>query len=109
MLGELEVHGPHGGGCWTQSRLTEPAAGGAHFRFLGVGRCKPSFRQGRCTRLLVQRPALASEQPVGHPTAPAHVVSGDLAETMPQLGLLQVDNLNEMALGAALRTHHPSG
>jgi hypothetical protein len=28
---------------------------------------------------------------------------------MPQLGLLQVDDLAGMALGAALRTHHPSG
>ena len=108
MLGALEVHGPHVGGCWTRSRLTEPAAGRAHFRFLGVGRCKPSFRQSRYTRLLIQRPALASEHPVGHPTTPANLVSGDLGETTPQLGLLQVDDLAGVALGAAVLAHPAS-
>jgi hypothetical protein len=57
---------------------------------------------------MVHRQDLPAEQPVGHPTAQAHVINGDLAETTPQLGLLQVDNLAEMALGAALRTPHPS-
>jgi len=47
VLGALEVHGPHLGGCWTHTYLTTPAAGRDHFRFLGVGRCKPSFRQSR--------------------------------------------------------------
>ena len=36
--------------------------------------------------LMVQRPDLPSEHPVGHPTAPAQVVSGEHAETLPQLG-----------------------
>ena len=50
--------------------------------------------------LMVQRPDLPSEHPVGHPTAPAQVVSGEHAETMPQLGPLQVDDLAGVALGA---------
>jgi len=58
---------------------------------------------------LVQRPALASEHPVGHPTGPANGVSGDLAETTPQLGLLQVDDTAGVALGAAVLAHHPAG
>jgi len=96
--GMLDPLTPHG-----------PAAGRNHFRFLGVGRCKPYFHQSRYTRLLVQRPALASEHPVGHPTAPANVVGGDLAETTPQLGILQVDDLAGVALGAAVLAHHPAG
>jgi len=51
-------------------------------------------------QLIVQLPDLPSEHPLGHPTAPAQVVSGDLAETMPQLGLLLVDDLAGVALGA---------
>jgi hypothetical protein len=72
-----------------------PAAGRNHFRFLGVGRCKPYFHQSRYTRLLVQRPALASEHPVGHPTAQANVIGGD--------------DLAGVALGAAVLAHHPAG
>jgi len=49
---------------------------------------------------MVQRPDLPFEHPVGHPTASASVVSADLAETMPQLGLLQVDILAGVALAA---------
>jgi hypothetical protein len=39
---------------------------------------------------MVHCPDLPSEHPAGHPTAPANVVSGDLAERTPQLGLLPV-------------------
>jgi hypothetical protein len=34
------------------------------------------------------------------------VIGGDLAETMPELGLLQVDDLAAMALRAAVLAHH---
>ena len=34
--------------------------------------------------------------------------SGDVAETMPELGLLQVDDLGRMALGAAVLAHDPA-
>jgi hypothetical protein len=37
------------------------------------------------------------------------MLSGDLEETTPELGLLQIDNLAAMALGAAVLTHHTAG
>jgi hypothetical protein len=36
------------------------------------------------------------------------VVRGDLSETMPELGLLQIDDLGAIALGAAVLPHHPA-
>jgi len=58
---------------------------------------------------VVHRPAFSPQQAVGHPPAPADVLSGDLAKTTPELGLLQIDNLAAMALGAAVLAHHPAG
>ena len=43
---------------------------------------------------------------MSHPPAPADVLSGDLAVTMPQLGLLKIDDLADMALAAAVLAHH---
>ncbi len=37
--------------------------------------------------------------------APADVLSCDFAETMPQLGLLKIDDLADMALAAAVLAH----
>jgi hypothetical protein len=42
---------------------------------------------------------------MGHSPAPADVLSGDLAETMPQLGLLKIDDLADMPLAAAMLAH----
>jgi hypothetical protein len=36
------------------------------------------------------------------------VFSRDLAEAMPELGLLQVDDLAVVALGAAVLAYHPA-
>jgi hypothetical protein len=49
------------------------------------------------------------QQPVGHRPFPADVPSRDLAEAPPQLGLLNVDNLAAMALGAAVLAHISAG
>jgi hypothetical protein len=51
---------------------------------------------------VVHTPAFPAQQAVGHPAAPADVLGCDLAEAMPQLGLLNVDDLATMALGAAV-------
>jgi hypothetical protein len=51
--------------------------------------------------LVVHGPALSPEQAVGHAPAPSDVLRRDLAETVPELGLLQVDNLAAMTLGDA--------
>jgi len=37
------------------------------------------------------------------------VLSGDLAKTMPELGLFQIDDLDGVSLGAAVLPHHPAG
>jgi hypothetical protein len=55
---------------------------------------------------VVHAPALSPQQAVSHPPAPADVLGCDLAETMPQLSLLNRDDLDWMALGAAVLTHH---
>ena len=55
--------------------------------------------------LVVYRPAFSPQQAVGHAPAPADVLSCDLAETMPQLGLLKIDDLADMALAAAGLAH----
>jgi hypothetical protein len=56
--------------------------------------------------LVVHRPALPPQQAVGHSPAPADVLSRDLTQAMPELGLLDRDDLSAMALGAAVRAHH---
>jgi len=52
--------------------------------------------------LVVQRPGFSPQEAVGHAPAPADVRSCDLAETMPQLGLLKIDDLADIALAAAV-------
>ncbi len=56
-------------------------------------------------QLVVHRPAFPPQQAMGNPPAPADLLSGDLAEAMPQLGLLKVDDLADMALAAAVLAH----
>jgi len=58
--------------------------------------------------LVVHGPALTPQQAIGHATAPSDVLSCDLAETVPELGLLQIDDLDAVTLGAAVLTHHPA-
>jgi uncharacterized protein YcaQ len=57
---------------------------------------------------VVHRPALAAQEAVGHPAAPADVFRGDLSETMPELGLLQIDDLAVVALGAPVLSNNPA-
>ena len=58
---------------------------------------------------MIDRPALPSEQAIGHAPAPVDVLSGNLLETMPELCLLDVDNLAGMALDAAVLPNHAAG
>ena len=59
--------------------------------------------------LVGHQPALAPQQAVGHPPAPADVLSGDLLEATPELGLLDIDDPATMALGAAVLAHYAAG
>ena len=59
--------------------------------------------------LVIDGPALPPEQAVSHTPAPADVLSGNLPETMAELGLLDVNNLAGMTLGAAVLPHDAAG
>ena len=50
-LAELEVDGPHVVGDSALSSTLNPLVGLECFRLHGRGRCSPSSRQSRCTRL----------------------------------------------------------
>jgi len=56
--------------------------------------------------LVVHGPALPQQQAVSHSPDPPNVFSGDLAEALLELGLLEVGDLAVVALGAAVLTHH---
>ena len=36
------------------------------------------------------------------------MLSSDVSETLPELGLFQIDNLDGVSLGAAVLPHHPA-
>ena len=59
--------------------------------------------------LVVIRPALATQQPVGHPPSPADLLSRDLAVQTPELGLLDINDFAAMVLDASVLTHHAAG
>jgi hypothetical protein len=56
--------------------------------------------------LLVHQPALTPQQAVVHAPAPANLLSHDLPEASAQLGLLDIDDLANMTLGAAALADH---
>lgn len=59
--------------------------------------------------LVSVRPGFPSVRAVGHAPAPADVFRCDLPETMAELGLLDVNNLFSMTLGAAVLPHDAAG
>jgi hypothetical protein len=97
---ELEVHGPHVVGMLGPVTPHRAVGGPYPLSHAGSWPLQAVLPPEPLHPFMVQRPDLPSEHPIGHPTAPAHVVSGDLAERMPQLGLLQVDDLAVVALAA---------
>jgi len=58
---------------------------------------------------VVHQPALAPQKAVSHAPPPADVLSRDLSEPTPQLGLLNVNDPAAMALGAAVLAHNSAG
>ena len=59
--------------------------------------------------LVVHRPALEPQHAVRHPPTPADELSCNLSESLTQLGLLDLDNLADLPLGAAVLAHHLAG
>jgi hypothetical protein len=58
---------------------------------------------------VVHGPALSPQQAKGHSATPAEVISSYLPQPIPELSLLQVDDLAAVAFGAAVLAHHPAG
>jgi len=106
---ELEVLRPHLAGMF---RLVTPhrAVSGARPLLLARSRALESLLPPEPVRpFVVHQPAFPAEQAVSHPPSPADVLSSDLPESTPELGLLELDDLAAMALGAAVLAHHPAG
>ena len=106
---ELEIRGPH------LMRVlglvtTHRAVSGPGPFLLARGRSlEPFLAPEPVHPLVVHQPAISPQQAVGHPPAPADVLSGDLPESTPELGLLDIDDPATMALGAAVQAHHAAG
>jgi len=106
---ELEVHCPHLVGIFS---LVTPhrAVNGARPLLLARVRALESFLPPEPVQpFVVHQPAFPAQQAVSHPPSPADVLSNDLPESTPELGLLDLDDPAAMALGAAVLAHHPAG
>ncbi len=105
---ELEIHDPHLVGMLSQ-RTPHRTIGRPYPLSLPGSRPLQAFlAPEQLHPLVIDCPAFPQEQAVGHPPAPADVLSGDLPEALAQLGLLDIDNLAPMALGAAVLPRHPA-
>ena len=58
--------------------------------------------------IVIDGPALPPQQAVGHPAAPADLLNSDVSETLPELGLFQINDHDGVSLGAAVLPHHPA-
>jgi len=90
---ELEVHGPNLVGMLGPVTPQRPVGGPGPLTLPGGGTLQAFLPPEPLHPLVVHRPALAAQETVGHPAAPADVVRGDLSETIRELGLLQIDDL----------------
>jgi len=67
------------------------------------------FPPGPVHPFVVHQTALPPQQAGSDPPAPANMLSRDLSEPTPQLGLLNVKDPAAMALGAAVLAHNRAG
>jgi len=58
--------------------------------------------------LVANQPAFLPQQAIGHPPPPRDVLSCDFREATLEVGLLDIDELAAMALGAAIMAHNPA-
>ena len=103
---ELKVHGPHL--VWVFGLVAPHRAvgGPGPLALPGDGPLQTLLPPEPLHPLVIHAPAFPPQQAAGHPPAPADLIGGDLAETMPQLSLLDRDDLWRMALSAAVLPHH---
>ena len=93
-------------GCSAWGRRTEPSARRALFCLRGGEPLQAHLAPETVHPLVVHCPAFPPPQALGHAPAPEYELSCDLAETMPQRGLLKIDELADMALAVAVLAHH---
>jgi hypothetical protein len=55
---------------------------------------------------LIQSRALPKKRAIGHLPPPTNVLSGDLSQTSPEIGFLQINALGAMAMGSAVLHLH---
>ena len=106
---ELEVHGPD---LMRVFRLVAPhgsIGGPGPLLLSGSGPLQALLPPEPMHPLVVHRPALAPHHAVRHPPTPADVLGCDLPEPSPHLGLLDIVNLADVPLRAAVLAHHPEG
>ncbi len=105
---ELKIHGPHLVGMLSAVASHRSVSGACPLPLPGRGRLQAFLPPQPLHPLVVHAPALPPQQAVSHPPAPADVLSGDLLETLAQLGLLDIEYLAPMALSAAVLPRHPA-
>ena len=105
---ELEVHGPHLVGMLGPVTPHRTICGPCPLSLPGSGPLQAFLPPEPLHPLVIDGPALPPQEAVGHPPAPADVLSGNLPEALAQLGLLDIDNLAPMALGAAVLPRQPA-
>jgi hypothetical protein len=101
---KLEIHGPDLVGMFGPMSPHRAVRGPGPLALPKGGPLQAFFPPKPLHSLVIDGPAFPLEQTVGHPAAPADVLSGDLPKALSELGLLQVDDLGRMALGAAVLT-----
>ena len=105
---ELKIHGPDLVGMFGPMS-SHRAVGGPWQLALPVSGPLQAFLPPEPLHpFVVYRLGLPPQQTVGHAAAPADVLSGDPAETISELRLLQVDDLVAVALGTAVLARHPA-
>jgi len=106
---ELEIHGPYLVGMLGPMTPHQAVGRPCPLALPASGPLQAFLSPGPLHPHVIDGPALTPQQPVGHAPTPADVLSRDLPEALAELGLLQVDNLASMALGAAVLSHNPAG
>jgi hypothetical protein len=106
---ELEVHGSHLVRVFGLVAAHRAVGWSGPLLLAGCGPLQTLLAPESVHPFVVHQPAFPSQQAVGHAPAPADVRrtvrcalqrGGDLEETMPQLSLLDRDDLGRMTLGA---------
>jgi hypothetical protein len=102
---ELEVHGPDLVkvlGLVTPHRAISQAC---PLLLAGGGPLRARLATEVVDPIVVHRSAFSPQQAVGNPPTQADVISGDIAEPVPCLGLLSGDNNGRMALASEMLAH----